>query len=69
MERIKNLRCACCGDSAPAREQWWNRDEGYGVCKRCFEEEVKKQGEEWAIQTYGRPGVHHSLKPETKKEA
>jgi hypothetical protein len=56
-----NLQCACCGGEAPSRKQWWNRDTGYGVCPRCFETAVKRDGEEEAIKTYGYPGIHHSI--------
>jgi hypothetical protein len=55
-----NLICACCGSSAPARHQWHNRDTGYGVCRKCFEAAVVKDGIEQAIHCYGAPGIHHS---------
>jgi hypothetical protein len=32
---MRNLTCCCCGASAPAKEQWWNRDTGYGLCGIC----------------------------------
>lgn len=41
---IRNLTCACCGESAPGR-QWWNRDTGYGVCLRCANANTAKYGE------------------------
>jgi hypothetical protein len=53
------LRCACCGGEAPAKHQWWNRDTGFGVCARCFEFAVKREGAEQAINYYGHPGIHH----------
>lgn len=31
----KPLICCCCGGDAPTREQWWNRDTGYGLCGTC----------------------------------
>ncbi len=55
------LICACCAGHAPARRQWWNRDTGYGVCPRCFQAAVARDGEAEAIRTYGKPGVHHSV--------
>jgi hypothetical protein len=30
-----HLTCCCCGGDAPAYQQWWNRDKGYGLCGRC----------------------------------
>jgi hypothetical protein len=30
-----NLTCCCCGEPAPAIEQWRNRDFGYGLCGKC----------------------------------
>lgn len=63
------LICACCGAPAPARRQWYNRDTGYGVCARCFNQSVVKEGVEESIRLYGAPGIHHSLgQPERKPE-
>ncbi len=62
---MKNLICAVCGGEAPGR-QWWNRDQGYGICARCFEDVAKKEGRLRAIHSYGRPGVHHSPKPKER---
>lgn len=53
------LDCACCGGAAPALAQWHNRDQGYGVCARCFDEVAAKEGIERAIDYYGKPGIHH----------
>lgn len=58
---ILNLECASCGGCAPAYEQWHNRDEGYGVCKRCFEEDSSRYGINYTVDTYGTPGIHHSI--------
>lgn len=57
-----NLICCSCGNQAPARRQWWNRDTGYGICPSCFETWVKKLGIEEAIRCCGVPGIHHSIK-------
>lgn len=59
-KRPKGLCCAVCGCPSKGR-QWWNRDTGYGVCRKCYLEEVERNGEEYARQCYGYPGVHHSL--------
>ena len=66
-KRIKILDCCCCGGAAPAYEQWWNRDNGYGVCKRCFDEDFKKYGEQYARDCYGVAGVHHSIEVSNDK--
>ncbi len=57
---VRTLTCACCGASAPGR-QWWNRDTGYGVCAKCFTWISGREGAEQAEQSYGKPGIHHSL--------
>jgi len=54
------LECACCDQETKGR-QWPNRDDGYGVCSSCFEDEVKRSGEKYALCCYGVKGVHHSL--------
>lgn len=62
-----NLICCSCGNTAPSRRQWWNRDTGYGICPSCFETWVKKLGIEEAIRCCGVPGIHHTIKkPEPK---
>jgi hypothetical protein len=27
--------CCVCGNGTKAKEQWWNRDRGYGLCGDC----------------------------------
>ncbi len=41
---VRWLSCACCGESVRGR-QWWNRDTGYGVCKRCADWNTERYGE------------------------
>jgi len=55
------LECAFCGEPAPSKKQWWNRDTGYGCCPRCFQAMVAKDGLQYALFTCGRPGLHHSV--------
>lgn len=63
------LICGCCGQYAPAKKQWWNQDHGYGVCPKCYNEELARNvslygiqdGVAEAMKTYGKPGIHHSL--------
>lgn len=58
------LRCCCCGGNAPAVKHWFNRDQGYGICPRCFLEDLAKVGPDLARDYYGLAGVHHSI-PQT----
>lgn len=37
MGAVRNLECAVCGDSAGRYAQHWNRDRGFGVCRRCVD--------------------------------
>ena len=30
----RTLYCACCGARTRGR-QWWNQDNGYGICAKC----------------------------------
>lgn len=60
-QTIIHLRCSCCDGDAPALEQWWNRDKGYGICAPCYTRIRKRHGSKEAILSYGRRGVHHSL--------
>jgi len=59
--RILKLRCACCGAPAPALKQWYNRDTGYGLCKKCANWITEKEGSEYVRDCYGEAGVHHSI--------
>lgn len=56
-----NLRCSVCGGQAPSRRQWWNQDHGFGICPRCFQAAVKREGLAETIASYGSPGIHHSI--------
>jgi hypothetical protein len=58
---LRTFRCACCDGAALAREQWHDRDFGFGVCPRCFASSVGREGYAQAVRYYGRPGVHHSI--------
>jgi hypothetical protein len=61
------LDCCCCGLGAPAKEQWWNRDRGYGLCGRCAEELKAKMTPEEFTSCYGHEGVHWMPLSEDKK--
>ncbi len=52
------LICCCCGGEAPALEQWWNRDTGYGLCGACAAR-IQASGKEPEFElTYGVEGKH-----------
>jgi hypothetical protein len=57
------LICCSCGGRAPG-SQWWNRDDGFGICASCFKTWVEKFGLEDSILSCGKPGIHHSLTEE-----
>lgn len=55
-----NLTCCTCGSPAPAKQQWFNRDRGFGLCGRCAAW-LKARADYHAAEfelTYGREGVH-----------
>ena len=54
-----NLICACCGEKAPAKKQWWNRDTGYGICPACFQRVSAREGREAALLEAVQPEVPH----------
>jgi len=63
-KQVKRLICACCGSVALALKHWWNRDKGYGCCPDCFVNAVEEDGMEAAIESYGKPGIHHTIPSE-----
>lgn len=54
------LRCAVCGASVLGR-QWWNRDEGFGVCVPCAERHTIWNGVEYTRLLFGSDGYHYNL--------
>jgi hypothetical protein len=52
-----SLECNCCGGGTRGR-QWWNRDDGYGICVRCAEEQIEKYGLDYVENCNGKRGVH-----------
>lgn len=59
---VLRLICCCCGGLTTGR-QWWNRDDGFGICERCvlwIREKHTFSPEEFT-RHYGEEGVHHSL--------
>ena len=58
----KTLECCCCGGATKGR-QWWNRDDGYGLCSGC----VAYCGADVPVgqidpsECYGIRGYHYDL--------
>lgn len=60
-EKTEALVCCCCGSMTRGR-QWWNRDNGYGLCKQCItfvgDADVPVGAE---ARSYGVRGYHYDL--------
>ena len=56
LAKVQTLICCCCGDSTKGR-QWFNRDQGYGLCPDCIID-CHAQG---SNDAYGVEGVHYNL--------
>lgn len=54
------LECCVCGNSAPAKKQWWNRDHGFGLCGRCAEMLQRRTDydPDEFTSNYGHEGIH-----------
>ena len=70
-----HLECSCCGGYAGRFEQFWNQDDGYGVCTRCVDDIIER-GEEYMAfhgidinKTWGLPDVHRAPASHESKEA
>jgi hypothetical protein len=53
--RPRALTCCVCGQRAMGR-QWWNRDNGFGICVRCAEDWERTYGD--VERACGKRGVH-----------
>lgn len=63
MTEIKTLTCCCCGELTEGR-QWWNRDNGFGLCKSCADRISLKEDEDTMKSCYGIKGTHYYLENE-----
>lgn len=60
LPRITTLECNCCGLCTKGR-QWWNRDDGYGICESCGNEQAEHYGLDRVNEWNGRRGVYWGL--------
>lgn len=51
--------CCCCGENAGRWEQWWNRDAGFGICRRCVVEAKRRESAMEVLSLFGVEGVHY----------
>lgn len=62
----RRLECSCCGGDAGRFAQWFNQDDGYGMCPSCLDSIVARGPEYMArheidpLKTWGIPGVHRA---------
>lgn len=66
--RPRLLICTCCGKYAGKWLQYWNQDDGYGLCESCrewiWERNHPSLPRSEFEQTYGQPGVNYAPWPE-----
>lgn len=60
---MKKLICTCCGRLTNAKAQWWNRDNGFGLCLKCYDWIQTKYNctDEDMRQSYGNKGIHCAI--------
>jgi hypothetical protein len=55
----RRLKCCICGGEAGHWSQWWNRDDGFGVCVPCIGRERSRGATDAEILSrYGTEGVN-----------
>jgi hypothetical protein len=60
-----SLECCCCGGNAGKFKQWWNRDDGYGICPDCIKDfRAKGMSEKEIRDCYGVEGVNFAKQVE-----
>ena len=63
MTKMRNLVCCVCGENAGKFHQHWNRDTGYGVCRRCVEWVASRGSYGDEIESlYGKEGINYAAK-------
>lgn len=57
------LECCICGEYAGQFRQHWNRDIGFGICRRCVDDEIKRGiSATEMLSLYGEEGINYSAK-------
>lgn len=59
MKKPVAMRCCICGEYAGVWKQHWNRDNGYGICKSCAEEEADCSSSASMQDLYGKPNINY----------
>jgi hypothetical protein len=55
----RRLKCCICGGEAGRWSQWWNRDDGFGVCAPCVDRERSRGATQAEISSrYGTEGIN-----------
>lgn len=57
-DKARDLSCCCCGEYAGHWCQWYNRDNGFGVCFECVTYIHKRFPAEDITRNYGVEGVN-----------
>lgn len=58
---IRHLTCCVCGDYAGRWHQHWNRDTGYGICRKCVDWLIKRgESADEILDLYGREGINYA---------
>ena len=48
---IRWLVCCCCGSHTLGR-QWWNRDQGFGLCPSCWRTHYQHEPNSCGVKGY-----------------
>lgn len=62
----RHLKCCVCGESAGRWEQHWNRDTGWGICRKCVDWQATRETPEELESYYGKEGVNYAPKETTE---
>jgi hypothetical protein len=55
----RHMTCCCCGKSAGKWQQHWNRDTGFGICKRCVDwQQSRGTTDAEVLDLYGRENIN-----------
>lgn len=63
----RRMICACC-DSGTIGRQWWNRDNGFGLCKNCVDFCRRGCDDDDMFSSYGAKGIHYAIEGSESEE-